>query len=299
MTCPVVPRSPRVPVLACAVAALAPAATAQAVAGSESLTGIAQTIDTAGGVASTASQTLESTLGQTATGGVSASANFRLETGVAWAEPLLGSDLPLVHGLSNLLGDKNGGDTITVFGDNFLAPGAGAADVLLAGQFGSLTTVISDNVITTQTPPGEDLLDNPLARTELAVANTLGTDRADEPFLYGPALVGFSHARVGERYELSLYAPPASFYFIAYAGGQPSFGPLTLPPAEGTLDLSGNPVMFVFAKFTATGFEKRVLPIPNDPTLAFLPVEFQGLVLTDPVLFQGSFTNVHSFSLLP
>lgn len=278
---------------------VAPALSAQGPSGSETHVAISQGIPAGGASATGSFEQLESTVGQSTTGASGSSETFQLTSGVVTVAPPLGSTSPLLFGVREGHGDHDGGQMVELVGFGFAAAGAGSTSASFAGSAAPSVTVGSNTTLLALTPPGTDVLDNPLAKVDVGVANANGSASVSNAFTYAPALLQYSDAYLGASFQFHLLASPGSFYAVVYGGALPGF-PFKLNPFGGTLALSNNPVFLVNVSPTATGQVAVALDIPDVPALGGAIVQFQCLSITKIVPpLVGTFTNVLSVSLLP
>ena len=282
-----------------ALGALAgPAHGAQALSGSESGIAIAQgSVSAGGGSRNSASLYLEATSGQAASGPVATSESYEVHEGIVWVVPKLESSAPIVMGVAGSGEPDSGESDVSVFGFNFTAPGAGAADVSFGGSFGGNTTVHSNTVISTTVPPGVNEFGNPLGEVSVEVSNALGSYLKPGGHIYKPALVQASLAKVGAKLQLHFLTDPGSILFLAI--GESNGAALPVAPLAGALELSKIMLTPVEGEFTPAGAELVTFPVPNEPALAGLGIEFQGLALSNNFLLTGSFTNRLAVAFLP
>ena len=283
--------------LPAALACLSLPAAGQAIGGSQSGIAIAQATVNAGGLSGSSTARLAAGLGQTVAGPEASSANFVLQEGVVWILPQVTTAGPLVFGVKAESGSKDGGEPTTVFGFNFNSPGAGAADVLFAGAFGSSTQVASNTTITTFTPAGVNAFGNPLAAVPLEVVNNLGSHVVPDAYVYEPALLQQSKAQVGSTFVLRFLGEPQSLLTISL--GQSTGTGIPLPPFDGALELSSVLLLLAQSLPSPGGQEFFAFDLPDNPVLVGASVGFQALAVTDLLAPAGSFSNLLSVTILP
>lgn len=280
-----------------AIPVLGPPAAGQATGGSQAGINVGQGTVASGGSSRTLAQKLEASLGQAVSGPSASSESFELQTGVAWLEPAAGTDRPMVFGTRRGLGAKEGGEIVQVFGFNFTAPGAGAAELLFDGSSASGTLVASNTTITATTPGGTNASGNPLGAVAVEVKNGLGSYSMPAAHVYGPALLRASHAQEAQALALRLLSAPGSSSLLLLGAGQ---GPaLPFPPFDGALELALPVVVLLGPASTDAGQELFVFELPAEPGLAGAVLPLQALSITDLLSPQGSFTNRLAVTVLP
>lgn len=267
--------------------ALASSVGAQSITGSETHFIPGQTVPASGGRSlSFFGSSVEGTLGQVFAGQAAASANFQLQDGVVWMPPV-GTPEPIVAGVRHVVGDKDGGETYSVFGYNLQGS---PLSVAFDGQPGTGTAVVSNLEATTTTPDGTNSFTNPKGQVDVAVFNALGAHAANDAFVYGPALIEESQTKVGGRFQLRFQTTPGDFFFLAM-GKSAGIG-VPVPQFEGLLRLIFNVQLVAQSVPVPTGSFLLDIPVPNDPVLAGGVVEFQAVSLFGALTGKAAFSHL-------
>jgi len=261
-----------------------------AFAGSESYVAEAPSISgSAGYLTSTSFRATSSIEAVTCPATESTSLNYRALGGAglfgAWA-----SSAPIVFGVSGGLGSKDGGEAVTIFGRGFTEPGAGVANLDLAGAPLSGVSVSSNTTLTALTPAGVNPYGNPLALVDLDLTNQLGNSSARDAFAFGPSLIADTLPANGDDLVVSLHSAPGTVVVIAVGGPIPGFA-IPMLQLDGALEVILN-MTLVTPIMPSTGHTQVVLPIPSDPGLIGITANLQAAAIDNLVLLSGSFTNM-------
>ena len=269
--------------------AVSPSAAAQS--GSESTLSTASNALSGGGTASSASYVADVGLAHVTAGPTNASTNYLFSGGAVWTTAELGTAAPVVFGVSDPAGSKDGGDARTLFGANLLEPGAGVTTVSIGGAAASAVIVQTDTTLTLTTPAGVNVHGNPLGLSDVLLANSLGASQADDAYRFDPSLTLATPAQLGTpTYGIRLQAQPGSFSILALGLEIPG---LTIPFAglDGALELPLILLDFPLA-VVPTGTHTYSFPLPNDPALSGAVFPFQAASIESIAPFAGSFTNI-------
>ncbi len=283
---------------ACSLLGVCPPSWAQASAGSDTVIVLTQSLMSGAGVSTSPSNTLQAGIAQPGSGGLAVSPSFKLFNGVVPVLPSLGTNRPIVFGVREGYGDKNGGQTVTLAGMNFTAPGAGAAVVRFDGDIAFPATVTSNTTISANVPAGTNGLANPKGAVDVEVSNSLGSSTAGDGWRYTPALAQYTAAQTGKPFQFHVVSEPGSLYVVAFGGALPGFT-IPLPPFTGMLNLPTNPVLFTTVLFSPNGHSAVKAFVPDIPAIVGKSIFFQAISITDTVPpLGGSFTNVLPVLLL-
>ena len=275
-----------------------PALYAQGAGGSESGLVVAHAVDSAGGRALNGTLQVGGGLSQVSVGEVSTSESYIVRSGVVWMPPAIDGNNPLVFGPAPTTGDKDGGDTLKIFGFGFTKAGAGALDVTFAGSPGSGATVFSNTTATVDTPAGLNLHLNPLGLSDVGVSNNHGSATAVDGFHYLPSLSAVNNAQSGQRLKLRIIGDPSGFYAIGIGISLPGFS-VPIFPFEGALELIFVPQDITGLQTLDThGQATKKFKIKKSPSLIGSVMEFQALAI-NPALTGGAFTNLLPLTVLP
>lgn len=266
--------------------------TSQSLAGSETHTSLAAQVAGGGGLSQSATYEVQAELNAAFPAAGSSSESFRLEPGVTWLEPVLGSDQPVLFSVSPASGAAEGGTPAVIRGLNFTAPGAGSTQVLLGGQPATGIQVVSPTELLLTTPAGVDGIGNPLGSTALELTNSLGSSQAPGGFQYLPAVYLLSPAQLGDPLNVRLATTPGAIALMWFGVPFPGLPPLTLPGYDGAAPLVLELTFLLNGAFVPTGELTLPVVIPSDPLLVGASVDVQALAITDPFTPSGSFTNV-------
>ncbi|MEM7310830.1 MAG: hypothetical protein AAF682_29435 [Planctomycetota bacterium] len=281
---------PRWPCLA-GVVALATAGSLfpQSPAASQSGIIIAHRLIMGGGYAVTGAGNQEiGAAGQGVAGPVATSVNYELRSGVSWVIPEITTNEPIIAGVREANGDKDGGETRTVFGFNFLAPGSGPLNVTFDGTPATGVAINSNVRATVTTPVGTNEFGNPLAGVEVGVDNLLGSHAVQRGFLYEPALTEVDLANLDEFHRLRFFTKPGESWLLVLGQLISGFA-VPVPPFDGAAEVLLNVQVVQPFAVTATGQALFNVPVPNEPVLIGGSVVFQGFSLAVPPV--GSFSN--------
>lgn len=268
----------------------APQADSSGVAGSQSVTALAQSTSGSGGVSAGTAFKVEAEVAAPATGTVMTSASFRLETGVVWIEPSLGTQQPVVFGVEPAQGHSVGGSPAILHGLNFQEIGAGATSVTFNGVAATDVVVQNDGTITLTTPPGVDGLGNSIGLADVLVTNAIGSDASANAFMYLPALAMYGPAQVGKFAEIAVRSTPNSLLYLFIGGAIPAFG-IAAPPFAGSVAITVNRIQAVSAFPMPTGEVVLAIPIPDDPALIGFSIDMQALSITSVSPLAGAFSS--------
>lgn len=241
---------------------------------------------------------LSASVGQSATGIEASSTNFTVQPSVAWSTTSFVGDVPLVTGVRPGLGDRDGGEIVTVFGYNFQAAGAGPNAVTFDG-IGAVAPVTTGNTqVRVTTPFGIDANFNPLVETEVQVTNLNGTHKVQKAFNFTPGLVASNHAQLNRRFRIRGHGNPGDFMVLFFGETFPGVTAAT-PPFSGEFATVLNFILItpIPQAVPADAFSAFELVMPsNTPLIGFL-MEFQAIIVS-PTLTSGSWTNVLATPIL-
>lgn len=227
------------------------------------------------------------------------SESFELEPGPVFFDGVLESGPPLVLGIAEGAGTKDGGLVAHVIGFGFADPSAGVTGVSFAGAAAGAPTVISNTQVQVTTPPGTGPLENPLAGVEVALANDLGSDSAAEGYTYLPALLDGGPASLsGGELRLAFADAPGSLAVLSYGLTIPGVG-LPVPPLDGSLEILAAQQLVPGITAALDGTTSWSFPLPDAPQLIGKSLAFQAASLSSLAPLAGSFTNVHTVTFLP
>lgn len=278
------------------LAALDARPSAQA-AGNESGAMISQGVASLGGRSLTPSgNQAYSALGQAGTGVESSSSLFRLRDSVAWTEPSITTNQPIIFATRPMSGDKDGGEVVLALGFNFQAAGGGTPTFTFGGTAGTGTLVVSNVEARVTTPAGVNGFGNPLGLTELAVSNLIGSHAEPERFGYLPALWQTSPAQVGQEFGIGIEGTPNAFISL-FTGNIQAGTANPQPPFDGASEIITQLIFLLQNQPVPTGTFSGALKVPNDPNLAGQTLYFQVLEVIDPMT--GSFSNLLSVLVHP
>jgi len=274
------------------------AASAQAIAGSESRFVPAQGAPSGGGSATDlVGSTLDATVGQAASGELATSAGFQLETGVAWVIDAPASG-PVVAGVLEGSGPKAGGDVVTVVGYNFTEPGAGPLSVVFGGVPSPNVQALSNLHAIAVTPPGLNAQTNPKALVDVRVVNAIGNASVSRGFDYTPSLVEDVHSRVGGTMDLRFHDDPGGLLALALGKSVPGFS-IVLPPWDGAFEIVLNVQLLLNFVPTPDGTRVFHVNVPEDPNLVGGTLEFQAFSAHDLLAGDGGLSNLLQITFLP
>lgn len=268
----------------------APQAGSSGVAGSQSVTALAQSTSGTGGTAAGVSSKVEAEVTAAVTGTVMTSTNYRLQTGVVWVEPSLGTQKPVVFGVEPAQGLSTGGLPLTLRGLNFQELGAGATTVSFHGVAATDVVVQNDGTITLTTPPGVDGLGNSIGLADVLVTNSIGSDASANAFMYLPALAMYGPAQVGKFAEIAVRSQANSYLYLFIGGSIPGLG-VAAPPFAGSIAITVNRIQAVSAFPMPTGEVVLAIPIPDDPALVGFSIDMQALSITSVSPLAGAFSS--------
>ena len=292
------PSPKRLPIAACAILLAAPEVDAQGGSGGSQGVVIAHAICAMGGRSiDTAGTLVAGQLGQVAAGEEAISPSYIIQNGVVWVDPTVGTGAPIVFGALPPTVDKDGGDTVTVYGFNFLLPPGGPLSISVAGNPDTGTVVTSNTTATTTVPQGVDALGNPLAFADIAVSNSLGTHTAKNGLIYTPALLQNNPARVGKTLKLQFLAEPGGFMDLGQSLGT---GPgVPFLPFDGVVELAQPYTLIVELLPVPSGEEFVQLPVPPLISLIGVTASFQSLAITQLAPLAGAFSNTIQVTIEP
>jgi hypothetical protein len=277
-------------VLPLLLAIATPPASAQgAVASSEGFVAIAPIQPGGVAVASSASYSARMTVGLAPSGVTAISAQLVMHAGTAALQPKLTPGAPLVLAALPSVGDRAGGEPLTIRGFN-LDDGSGTALALVGGAPASGVTATSNTVLAATTGAGVNPFGNPLGAVDVAVTSSAGTGTRANAFVYAPALAADAAPRVGQIYPLHVHLPAGSFYQLVFGKSVAGFA-VPLPPLGGAAEVLVGIVPLTGLLPAATDRETLPLPIPDSVGLIGLSIELQAAVLTGFAPLAGTFTN--------
>lgn len=283
-----------------ALCALTAATSGQGMGASESGLFMMQHVGGGGGITLTPqNNSSTTTLGQVGTGPQMNSTNYQLRDGISWGPSLVNSNKPIITGTRVGSGDKDGGDTIQVFGYNLAAAGAGLPTVEFADGFGTNPSIQSNTRIEITTPSAVNPNGNPLGASPVTLTNNHGTFGALYPYLYEPALVNGTLPVLGRPLDLQLTSNPGSINVFVFGQNISGLG-VPLFPFEGAVEILQG-FLFLTTAFvpTSSGTDILSLQLPDDPGLAGFPIEFQVLSVDDFSFSSGAWSNRLTLTILP
>ena len=283
------------------LALASPAATAAAQSSGASESGfiLAHGLPSSGGYSvSPANNTADGTLGQFGAGGEATSANYVLTDGVAWMEPAVLGDAPIVVGTRPAVGDRLGGEPVTVFGFNFQAPAAGGLSVEIDDQLAVGTFVVSNVQATTTTPGSTGPYGNAVTPVDVAVTNLNGSGRKTDAFVYTPGLIEEGPSPIAGELTIRMHAGPSDLHFLAM-GRNLGLPGLPVAPWGGSLELFANLFVLTSGEPLVNGTTTFVIDVPDAPPLAGAVVEFQALFIASLAPASGAFSNRLLVTLVP
>ncbi|HKX46250.1 MAG TPA: IPT/TIG domain-containing protein, partial [Planctomycetota bacterium] len=183
------------------------------------------------------------------------------------------TNAPVVFGLTPPFGPGAGGTPVLVSGLHFDHLGAGPTlDIVIGSASATDLVVLGDTQVTLKTPPGD------LGPADVRVLNANGFDVLPDAFVFTPAVVAPAQAPIGSSVTLADYGPVGGIFSLWMS---PFTTSIPLPP-WGTLLIGPSQLVKVAEQpYPAPhGVHELVLGVPNDPTLAGLPVHFQAAAVT-------------------
>lgn len=274
-----------------AVCLLTPAPLAQSgTSGSETSVSPARNLSSAGGRTASESAVAEVELAFATGGEATTSESYRFLGGTVWSGNGFAPTGPVVFGIAQPAGTKDGGLTELVHGLGFQTPGAGVTTASLGGQAAGGVTVLSNSQLSLVTPPGVNPFGNPLGRVGLAVANDHGASALEGGYVYTPALDVAEPPRAGEDFSIHLFAKPGDFQDLYLGLSLPG---VALPVAgiEGAWELLGFFASPLSATFASADVTTWTLPVPASPSLVGKTIEWQAYSFGSLAPLSGSFTN--------
>ncbi len=234
-------------------------------------------------------------LGQPASGQRIGSPSYLADTGTAAIDASLPAGEVLLFGLDPPVGDKEGGEPIRVLGFGLDAPGV--PQVRLGGIPATGETIVSNTQISAVTAAGVDGFGNPRGAVDVLMLHSLGFDILDDGFVYAPALVAPHPFRVGSPATIDVHTSAGSFYMVWF-GSATGFG-FPVPPFEGSAVV----VLFLIAiaplQQAAADVASLTAKLADNPSLAGLNLNFQGLTVSSLAPVAGEFTNQLSVVIQP
>jgi hypothetical protein len=274
----------------------APQTGSSGLAGSETVTALAQSTAAGGGSAAGVATKVEAELAAPALGVAMKSANYSMQSSVVWVEPSLGTQHPVVFGIEPASGMSVGGLPVLLRGLNFQELGSGATTVWFNGVAATDVLVQTDGTISLTTPPGVDALGNSIGLADVAVTNAIGSDSRSNAFMYLPALEMFSPAQVGKFAEIVVRSQPNSLLYLFIGNSVPGVG-YAAPPFAGSIAITVNRVQVVTAFPMTTGDLVLAIPIPDIAALVGFSIEMQSLAITNLSPLTGAFSRPLSVTI--
>lgn len=262
--------------------------------GSETIRSPARSLSAAGGSATSTGTSSETELALPIAGPVSTSANHRFLGGAVWTDNGYAPGGPIVFGVLEGSGTKDGGELEVVIGAGFQSAGA------LQPLFGDLpvlsTTVVSDSELLVQSPPGVDLIGNALGQTSVTVGDGIQSSTASDAYLYRPGILSPTGLRLGEPAEIVVYANPGDLVTV-YGGA--SLPGIVLPLAgfDGAFDLLAVYFDLFGSTFVADGPLVLDFTMPTKLSLVGKTLQWQGSAIDSFFPLTGSFTNKLSLQI--
>ena len=272
--------------------ATAPAAQAGA-SGSVSLRSTARQLETTGASQASTGYAIESQVGYPTTGPTLTSASYQFRGSAVWTGNDFAPPGPVVFGITNdigppgAVGTNAGGETETVVGVGFQAPGAVTAK--LGALDATNVTVVSDSEPTLVRPPGVNFACNALTGVELSVTTSLGTYSTLNAYHYLRELVACEEPRIDDTWRLTYLGDVGSWALLLYGIPGPPV-PFSFFSGAAELDIFSFSVAGFLNSTTGPGVHVFPLPIPDSPSLVGKPLEWQALSW-DLTLTPVGFTN--------
>lgn len=269
-----------------------------ALAGSESYVALLPAL--AGGAVSGVSQSYRADFGHNdLEANLLGSESYSLVVGAIHADGALAAGPPVVAGVTELAGTKDGGQTAHVVGFGFADVLAGTTTVDFGSSMTPSVSVLSNTQLQVSTPPGVDLLGNPLGLVDVSVTNQLGAGTAADAYAYLPALIESGEASIaGGALSLSLHSIPGALAVLSYGLSLPGVG-VPVAPFDGSLTILVGQVIVPGLEPAPDGIVAWEFPLPDDPALTGATIEFQAAALENLAPLGGSFTNTLPITLLP
>ena len=262
-----------------------------AMGGSESFVLDGPAVVGGGGVASSAGYSAAVVIEAPTVPHSAQSETLRLLAGPALfgAEP---TGAPILFGVREGTGTKDGGQAVTLFGRDLTGPGAGTTTASLGPAAIQGLTPVSPLSATGTTGPAVNVHGNPLGLVQADVTHTLGTSSRPGAWAYTPAIVLDGLPKVGSSYGLSLHAGAGDWLSMSWGVPIPGVA-VPLFNLDGAIELLTQitPVM-PFTPAPASGHHQLTLPVPDAPSLAGIQVPLQALAFDDLATLTGSFTNL-------
>lgn len=232
-------------------------------------------------------------VGQPFPAGTLSSLNLEFDSGPFALDDAGSGTTPVLLGVADGVGSKDGGDRVIVLGVNLFRKGATIPVVHFGNLLATDVRVLSENALEVTTPPGTNAYGNPLGATPVTVETELGTTSLDDAFVYLPALLQNRRAHPGGMVELHYLGQPASSVQVARGMSGPGrqFGSVS-----GALELQPGLQILGPAAFAADG-EARFL-IPVAAANAGSVIEFQAISFS-PTARAASFTNTLAVTIEP
>lgn len=261
-----------------------------AFAGSESYQLEAPQIVGAGGLATSASFSAWIEIDAPGVGGTASSASYALDptATLVGAAP---TTTPLVFGVAEGSGTKNGGQPVTVFGRHLDALGAGAT-ASLGGVALSGVSVTSPTTLTGTTNLAVNQYGNSLGRVGLEVGGPGGTSARGAAYVFTPAVVADTVARIGEDFVMSFHSGPGDLISASYGV---AFDGVAVPlwALDGATELIQQITpIFPLVSCPPSGHHQVVRTVANLPAIVGIELPIQGLAFDDVVHLTGAFTNM-------
>lgn len=268
------------------------------IAGSASATSLAAAVTGGGGATTDSARTIQAEISAPAAGASMESANYRLLASIAWIEPSLRTNLPLVFGIEPPTGPAAGCKSVVVRGLNFSKLGAGSAIVRFDGVPAPAVQVTSDTTIEVVTPAGLDSLANSIGLADVRVENALGSGAALDAYAYLPALELDSPAQPGKSAGISLRAEAGALLFLVLGHASPGVA-VKVPPFRGKLAITVDPAVVLDGVPLPSGALALALPLPDEPGLVGFTLDLQALAVTATSPLGGGFSRVLSMTVQP
>lgn len=262
------------------------------VSASQNYVGIAQAVMFAGASQVSTLHSGQSGLGQLATGVLMSSASFTAQGGVVFSVPPPPSPAPQPPSILQVVPpfcDALGGCSVSVIGWNFLATGAGVTTVEFGNVSGTNVVVTSDTQIQVTVPAGIATgTNNPKGPCDVRVTNGNGTEALTGGFTYQPAVV-VTPAAPKLNKPVEFKGGIGSPAFFSSELGNPIGGGLPFPGLNGSLEILPLITLVPFTQLPTGEISTQFLV--TDPSVVGIPLEIQGIGITNFAPFTGSFTN--------
>ena len=239
--------------------------------------------DHAGGASSSESTVAFWTL-DSWSGALGTSTNFEAEPGLYGSQEVVAPAGPLVFAVVPDVGDRQGGEPVSVHGMNlFAGTSVSIGTAPLTG-----TTVVSESLVTGTTgSPAFGIVG--YGPQGVTASNGAGTSTLPDGFIAEPAVVASLHSFQGASWVLDASGEPGQTFQTWIS--PTTMAPLTAPTEYGQVQI-GPHIVFLLFLTTPYGPDGRVhieFPVPVDPILVGFTVYIQNLHFGD--ISPGELTN--------